>query len=195
MSGRPCKIAIAGTHSTGKTTLMRRLEDELAGRGFRPAYVHDSAVSARDLGFPILRDHTFDSTAWIMAEAIRLEAVASLTADVILVDRPVPDALGYLTAALRVTGRALPPGRLERLEAICAGWVGEYDVMLVTKLNPTIPIGPGRDDDGAFRAAAAEEIAAIMGRLAPRAMVVGPTDADEALRYTVAFAERHLAWA
>ncbi|WP_374944753.1 AAA family ATPase [Sphingomonas sp.] len=190
MSGRPCKIAIAGTHSTGKTTFMRRLQDELVRRGLRPAYVHDSAVNARELGFPILRDHTFESTAWIMAEAIRLETVASLTADVILVDRPVPDALGYLSAALRVTHRVLPPGRLERLEAICAAWVGEYDMMLVTELDPAVPIGPGRDDDNLFRAAAAEEIAAIMGRLAPDAMVVRSTDAEEALRCAIAVAKR-----
>jgi len=115
----PLQDRRAGTHSTGKTTFLPRLEKELTRRGFSTKYVHDSAVNARDLGFPILRDHTFESTAWFMAEAIRLETVASLSADVILADRPVPDALGYLIAALEVTGRSLALRRLDRLKAIC----------------------------------------------------------------------------
>ena len=191
MNRRPCKIAIAGTHSTGKTTLMRRTEAELTARGLSTAYVHDSAQSARDLGFPILSDHTFESTAWIMAEAIRLECVASLTAEVILIDRPVPDALGYLVAALKTTDRTLAPGRLERLEAVCAAWVGEYDLTFVTRLDRDIPIGPGRDDDEAFRVAAGEEIARIMSGLAPGATTVGAADADGAIATAIAFAERH----
>lgn len=191
MTSRPCKIAVAGTHSTGKTTFLRRLEDELARRGFSPRYVHDSAVNARDLGFPILRDHTFESTAWIMAEAIRLETVASLSADVILVDRPLPDALGYLVAALEVTGRSLTPGRLERLEAICTGWMGEYDLTFVTQLDRDIPIGPGCDDDHEFRIAAGLAVSSILSRVAPHAKVLGAQDADDALALAISFVERH----
>ena len=191
MKGRACKIAIAGTHSTGKTTFMKRLENELTARDFSPSYVHDSAENARDLGFPILRDHTFDSTAWIMAEAIRLESVASLSADVMLIDRPVPDALGYLVAALDVTGRALLPGRLDRLEAVCTAWVGEYDLIFLTELDLTIPIGPGRDDDDEFRVAAGNAITGILGRLAPDAKVLTSGNADQALQSAIAFAEDH----
>lgn len=191
MTSRPCKIAVAGTHSTGKTTFLRRLENELAGRDFSPRYVHDSAVIARDLGFPILRDHTFESTAWIMAEAIRLETVASLSADVILVDRPVPDALGYLVAALEVTNRSLPPSRLNRLEAICAAWMGEYDLLFVTELNQNILIGPGRDDDYEFRIAAGVAVTRILGRIAPNAKTLGADDAEDALALAISFAERH----
>lgn len=191
MRSRPYKIAVAGTHSSGKTTFLRRLEEELAGRGFSPRYVHDSAANARDLGFPILRDHTFESTAWIMAEAIRLETVASLSADVILVDRPVPDALGYLVAALEVTGRSLALDRLDRLEAMCKAWMGEYDLTFVTELNQGIPIGPGRDDDHEFRIAAGAAVARILSRIAPNAKPFGVHDADDALALAISFAERH----
>lgn len=191
MIGPPCKIAIAGTHSTGKTTFMRKLEEALLTRGFRPKYVHDSAVNARDLGFPILRDHTFESTAWIMAEAMRLETVASLTADVILVDRPIPDALGYLSAALAVTGRSLLPGRIERLEAICDAWIGEYNLVFVTELDRAIPIGPGRDDDDAFRVAAGVAISEILGRISPGFITLSAIGTDQALATAVEFIERH----
>jgi hypothetical protein len=178
MTSRPCKIAVAGTHSTGKTTFLRRLENELARRGFSPRYVHDSAVNARDLGFPILRDHTFESTAWIMA-------------DVILVDRPVPDALGYLVAALEVTGRSLAPGRLERLEAICTAWIGEYDLTFVTHLDQDISIGSGRDDDHEFRIAAGTAVSHLLRHIAPHAKGLGAHDADDALALAISFAERH----
>jgi hypothetical protein len=168
---------------------MSRLEDALRARGFTPATVHDSAVVARDLGFPILRDHTFESTAWLIAEAIRIETVASLSADIILVDRPVPDALGYLMAALAVTGRTLGPGRLERLDAICAAWVGEYDLIFVTKLDPDIPIGPGRDYDDLFRSAAGEAIATLLARLAPDHIRLLAGQVDAALSIAIDTAE------
>lgn len=190
MTSRPCKIAIAGTHSTGKTTFLHRLKDALFARGFSPEYVHDSAVKARELGFPILRDHTFESTAWLIAEAIRLETEASLTADVILVDRPVPDALGYLVAALDVTGRSLPIERIRRLESVCDAWVGEYDLIVVTELDQEIPIGPGRADDDTFRMAAGEAISNILKRIAPDAITLRADGSDDALATAVACAER-----
>jgi hypothetical protein len=172
---------------------MRRLETELKARKFKPAYVHDSAATACDLGFSILRNHDFESTAWMIANAIQLEALASLKADVILIDRPVPDALGYLIAALGVTGRKLAVGKLERLEALCAAWVDEYDLILVTELDRSVPIGPGRDDDEPFRVAAAEAISDVLTRLAPGRVVVSAREADKAYRLAIDEAEKHRA--
>lgn len=165
MSAKPYKIAVAGTHSTGKTTFLSTLKDELEALGDRVAYVHDSAVNARELGFPILGDHTFESTAWLMGRAIELEVAASLTADVILVDRPVPDALGYLIAALRHTGRSLEVGRIERLEAMCLAWAGDYDLLFLTRLDSSVPLGPGRDPDLNFRVAAATAVTEVVNRM------------------------------
>jgi nucleoside-triphosphatase THEP1 len=91
---RSIKIGVAGTHSTGKSTFLSTLTSTLNDRGFVIGGVSDLASRASDLGFPILADHTFESTLWIMAECMRQEAELSLTCDVILVDRPVPDALG-----------------------------------------------------------------------------------------------------
>lgn len=127
----------------------------------------------------------------MMAEAIRLETMASLTADVILVDRPVPDALGYLVAALDVTGRTLEDGRLKRLDAISAAWVDEYDLILMTELDGSIPIGPGRDNDERFRVAAGLAIASLLERIAPGHVIVRAEGAEEALRIAIDTAERH----
>ena len=165
---RPFKIAIAGTHSTGKSTFAARLMARIRGLPLRATVVHDSAQEARDLGFPILSEHTFDSTSWLIGNAMRLEADASLRADVIIVDRPVPDALGYLHAALSYTGRKLDDGRLERLERICETWVAEYDLFFVTELDTSVPLGAGRDGNEQFRRAAAAAVAEVVERMVSR---------------------------
>ena len=171
---RVTKIAVAGTHSTGKTTFLKGLEERLISAGHAVAYVHGSAAEAQDLGFPILKNHTFESTAWLVGQAIRLETAATLTADVILIDRPVPDAFGYLIAALRMTHRSIDQARLGRLEAICRAWTQEYDLVFATQLDESIPIGPDRDRDAAFRAGADEAIGEILARLAPDHHVLTP---------------------
>lgn len=168
------KIAVAGTHSTGKTTFLKGLEEHLTSAGHAVAYVHGNAAEAQDLGFPILKNHTFESTAWLIGQAIRLETAATLTADVILIDRPVPDAFGYLSAALRMTNRSVDQARLERLEAICKAWIKEYDLVFATRLDESIPVGPNRDGDGAFRAAADQAIGEVLARLAPDHHILTP---------------------
>ena len=70
MTGPYCKVAVAGAHSTGKSTFSRRLQSELLERGVDVACAHTSANRAKALGFPILAEHTFHSTVWIMAETI-----------------------------------------------------------------------------------------------------------------------------
>ncbi|MGH3923755.1 MAG: AAA family ATPase, partial [Pseudonocardiaceae bacterium] len=94
------KIAVTGTHSTGKTTFLAALDRALTELGYAVAKVADLAEEAAERGFPILHRHTPHSTLWIMARGIALELEAALWADVVLVDRPVPDALGYYHAAL-----------------------------------------------------------------------------------------------
>ncbi|WP_240705293.1 AAA family ATPase [Pacificoceanicola onchidii] len=185
---RVVKIAVAGTHSTGKTTFMKDLEKRLIEAGHVVAYVHDSAAEARDVGFPILSNHTFESTAWLIAQAIRLETAATLKANVILIDRPVPDALGYLIAALRTTNRSIDQQRLERLEAICEAWVKEYDLIFATRLDENIPIGPGRDDNHVFRSAAGKAVAEVMAKLAPEHCILTPENFEESIALSIRLA-------
>lgn len=188
----PFRIAVAGTHSTGKTTFLTRLKELFEQRGLVVAYVHDSAVNAQDKGFPILAEHTFESTAWLMARAIELEAEATLSADVILVDRPVADALGYLQAALLHTSRSIAPARLEALEQICAAWAPEYDLAFLTVLDPSVELGEGRDGDALFRARAAEEVTRIVDRFMPDRHLLFQGGAETALAFAItAFDDPH----
>jgi len=101
-------IAVAGTHSTGKSTFLGAVRSALEKEGMVVGSVSDKASDCRSAGFEILHKHTFESTLWIMSSVIQGELEAGLSADVVLVDRPVPDALGYLEAALEPQHSAIP---------------------------------------------------------------------------------------
>jgi predicted ATPase len=148
------KLAIAGTHSTGKTTLLNSVADALRGKGHTVARVSDLAVEARNCGFPILRDHTFASTLWIMARGITLELEAELRADVVLIDRPVPDAMGYLVAALKHRGGRLSKPELDYLQMLVKQHAATYHRIFKTTIDQSKPIDSNklRDMDPRFRA-------------------------------------------
>jgi predicted ATPase len=175
----PIKIAITGTHSSGKTTFLERLTEAISRPGLRIHRIGDLARKAQDRGFPILKDHTFESTLWIVAECMRCEAEASLDNDVILVDRPVVDALGYLHAALRVSGRRLDSRRLEELTTIVTAHTPDYDVLVMTALNKAVDLGEGRDRDADFREAAADEIERLVSGITKDALILGSDNKDD----------------
>lgn len=163
----PIRIAVAGAHSTGKSTFLSNVESRLTQHGLKVGRVLDLAQAASDLGFPILQEHVYESTLWIMAQGMRLEMEASKDTDVVLVDRPVPDALGYLLAALDVTHRQEP--RLPELRAIAQAHAGYYDWLACTILDETVELGPDRDKDPVFRRRAAERIAMLVDEFVPDA--------------------------
>ena len=181
MIARPLKIAITGTHSTGKSTFLDALEAQLRAQDLAIERFGSLALEAQGLRFPILRGHTVDSTLWIMAECMRREAVATRTADVILIDRPVSDALGYLEAALEVSGRTVSAPRLETVRSIARAYLGEYDVIIETILDPDVPLGPGRDLDHELRAAAARHINAFAAEYGPNRLTLTSTNQADVL--------------
>ena len=187
MTLRPIKIGVAGTHSTGKSTFLMSLAELLERRGFEIGRISNLAQSAQSLGFPILTGHTFESTLWIMAECMRQEAEASLTCDVILVDRPVLDALGYLEAALEVTDRHVDQRRLDELRTIARAHSTDYDLLIVTTLDPTVRLGEGRDQDQKFREAAARHIAALTANYAPNALQMTSMNIAEIVGVAIEF--------
>ena len=172
MTGAYCKVAVAGAHSTGKSSFVARLQRGLLERGVDAACAHTSANRAKALGFPILAEHTFQSTAWMIAETMQQEMLAALRSKVVLVDRPVPDAVGYLQAALSHTGRVLEKEKLQRLDSICASWIEEYDLVIVTELDPSVPLGADRDTDHGFRVAAGEAIKGVVSRMTHKHFVL-----------------------
>ncbi|WP_190234331.1 hypothetical protein, partial [Mesorhizobium sp. M4A.F.Ca.ET.050.02.1.1] len=142
-------------------------------------------------GFPILTNHTYESTLWIIAEGMRQEAEALLTSDIVLVDRPVPDALGYLTAALEVSSRTINRERLSELQTVVAAHATRYDLLIITELDHAIPLGPERDTNEAFRVAAGQHVAAVIDQVRPQAICMTSKNADEVVAGAVERALNH----
>lgn len=173
------KIGIAGAHSTGKSTFVHAVEKSLAVDGIPIAKIANLATRAQEVGFPILSEHTFESTLWIMAECMSKEMEASLSAKVILVDRPVPDALGYLIAALEVSGRSIGKQRLSALKQIVAAHINDYDYLITTDLDHSVALGEGRDTDEKFRVSAGRCVAEVINEFAPHAVVMTTDNAQQ----------------
>jgi len=187
MNPRPIKIGIAGTHSTGKSTLISKIRQGVAERGLAVGCISDLATRAKALGFPILTQHTYESTLWIMAECLRQEAEASLSREVVLIDRPLFDALGYFEAALEISGRCAQPRQLEELRSLAGAHTPEYDLLIVTILDNSVTLGAGRDQNAFYREAAGRHIARFAARFAPGALQMTSTNAAEVATATVNF--------
>ncbi|MFE9121401.1 AAA family ATPase [Streptomyces sp. NPDC007172] len=150
------RIGVMGTHSTGKTLLMRRIEMELRGRDIPVARTGSLGRRAALVPLPKMHRHTTDSTRWVMATGIadEIAAAARLDADapvrVVLADRAGWDALAYHRAALEWRGET--PMRTER-EALhrLAGAQDPYDLLFATVLDPDMPIAPKHDYDERYR--------------------------------------------
>ncbi|WP_169812197.1 AAA family ATPase [Nocardia xishanensis] len=164
---RPVTIAVTGTHSTGKSTFLQRLADRLHRDRIQVAVVADLGAEAMERGLPILANHTWVSTLWIISRGMSLEVQAWMQADVVLVDRPVSDALGYYEAALECRGQQPNPANIYQLEELVVRHARNYDLVLRTVLDPTIPLdlSKPRGTDLGFRALADRHVAKVTERL------------------------------
>jgi hypothetical protein len=167
MVDRPVIVGVTGTHSTGKSTFLARLAHQLRLQNLEVSMVADLGEEAKQMGMPILFNHTWVSTLWIITRGISNELQAWLHADVVLVDRPVPDALGYYFAALNHRGQRAQPHELNQLKTLVRDHSRRYDIIFRTTLDPSIPIGDNkiRDDNAAFRTLADEHIRLVLDDL------------------------------
>jgi len=163
-------IGITGTHSTGKSTFVANLKQRATERGITVATISDTATKCQDAGFKVLTDHTFESTLWILCSVIRAELEAALLADLVLVDRPVPDALGYLEAALEMTGRVISEKERAYLYGLAASHTQRYSLLFKTELDTSIPLGEDRDTNIEFRESAGKWISRTLDTLEIQAL-------------------------
>jgi nicotinamide riboside kinase len=149
---KPIRIGVLGTHSTGKTTLLKRIEMELRGHGVTVARTGRLAKRAAAIGLPKMQHHTAASTEWIIAQGIADEIAATAAgAEVILADRASLDALAYLQAALEYRGENLHRLEKERLRLLTSTQLPKYDLLLATLLDPDVPVDDSHDYDARYR--------------------------------------------
>lgn len=103
----PIKIAFAGTHGTGKTTLMLELAFHLKKNGYN---VHLVSETARECPLPINEESTVESQLWIFGEMLKREQEAvKYSKDFILCDRTLLDTLAYTKRVAPETAKTLDP--------------------------------------------------------------------------------------
>ncbi|MGW7711610.1 AAA family ATPase [Streptomyces sp. NPDC054771] len=159
----PIRIGVLGTHSTGKTMLLKRIEMELCGHGVTVARTGRLAKRAADIGLPKMHNHTIDSTEWIITQGIADEIVGvAQGAEVILADRAPLDAIAYFNAATEFRGE--PAHRLDRdrLRLLALTQVPKYNLLLATVLDPSAPVREGHDYDAQYRALVDRHVHALL---------------------------------
>lgn len=92
MTKKATKIAIMGTHGTGKTTLSYKLATHFKEKGKNIKIVQEVA---RSCPFPINAGMTKEAALWIYHEHSRKELEASEKHDVVICDRSYLDSLLY----------------------------------------------------------------------------------------------------
>lgn len=191
---RPVTVGVLGTHSTGKSTFLARLAHELRRHDFEVATVADLGEQAQRIGLPILSSHTFTSTLWIITRGISDELEAWLHADVVLVDRAVPDALGYYRAALAYRQEAPDAAAVAHLETLVEAHSRYYDLMLRTTLDPSIPLGDNktRNSDIDFRVLADHYISRVLHEMRLPHELLPADGQDRALARVLAFTAARL---
>ncbi|GHG00110.1 AAA family ATPase [Streptomyces albogriseolus] len=151
-SARPLRIGVIGTHSTGKTTLLKRIEMELRGHGLTVARTGRLGKRAAAVGLPKMQHHTVQSTEWVIAQGIldEINAVAQ-GAEVVLIDRAAHDAIAYFEAAMAFRAETPPRIERERLLTLASTQLPKYDLLFATVLDESMPVDTGHDYDAHFR--------------------------------------------
>lgn len=173
-------IGVAGTHSTGKSTFCADLRKVLEVKGIRVEAIPSFGALAVEQGIPLLTQHTYDSTMWFIDRTLEAEHAARVNADVVLVDRPVMDAVAYWNAAVEYRGCDLATHEVEAIGAVMMNHSPNYTTVLATKLDPSIALGPGRDTDSRYRASVDTHLHALLERHSIHHKVLTPA-AREAL--------------
>lgn len=179
------KVAISGTHSTGKTTFLLRLAQMLTACNIR---VHVITEVARSCPLPVSSRLSASAALWIVTTTVASEVAAGFNCPVLLVDRPVLDAWAYL-AAVRTS--EMPKEHEKRdlalTESIIRSWVTTYDLIIQTVLDPSIPIVDDtfRDTIQHFRCTVAREMISAAHHFSVRPRFLPSDGMEEVLESTV----------
>lgn len=119
---RYMKIAIIGTHSTGKTTLIRKLGYVLEAHGYEIKFLEELS---RKCPMPINEHTSFEAQLWIQTHQIREEHQLAQDNTVLLCDRSTLDNFAYLQ-------RSSADKDLSEIEHTAADHMQTYDIIFKT---------------------------------------------------------------
>ncbi|MFI6695501.1 AAA family ATPase [Streptomyces sp. NPDC050433] len=154
---QPIRIGVMGTHSTGKTTLLKRIEMELRAHGIPVARTGRLGKRAALTGLPKMQHHTAASTEWVITQGIADEIAAAARPapepiQVVLADRAAWDALAYFHAAQQWRQKTHDLLECERLRLLASTQAQKYNLLLATVLDEALPVESKHDYDARYRA-------------------------------------------
>lgn len=136
------KIAIIGTHSTGKTTLKEHIGNELAATGHSVAHLPEFA---RLCPFPINQTTTLEAQTWILEQQMLHEYIAHQPGVFLLCDRATIDNFAYMH-------RATNGKDINGYENLAVDHMQTYDYVFKTTMLDIDPLyDKVRSTDGTFR--------------------------------------------
>ena len=138
----PIKIAIIGTHSTGKSTIIRHLRARLEGCGYTIAILKELS---RQCPLPIDRNTTYDAQRWIQDQHVLREPQLMTMCDILICDRSSLDNFAYMQRGAQEHDLA------EDEQRAVAHMESYTHVFKTTKLNLPAEDDGVRDTDQAFR--------------------------------------------
>jgi len=157
------KVAFVGSHGVGKTTLCYGLAARLKARDVAVEVVHEVV---RRCPLPIEGETAAAAQSWILHTQIAEELVAQARYPVAVCDRSALDNYVY---------RLLAAGRDESLEALLAGWLPTYDLLVHVPIVADPRPDGFRSPDPGFQQAVEERLAR---ELAERALPVLALDSQ-----------------
>ena len=153
------KIAVVGTHGTGKTTLATKLYLHAVEHGYNTRLIHEVA---RDCPLGINEKFNLKSAAWIVSEHIKRELDAEAKgAKIIICDRSAIDPSMYLKP---IVDNRVDDSIAMQLWVLGYRWLQTYDYIVWMR-----PSGQKIQDDGiravdlAFQQQVDENFSVTMG--------------------------------
>lgn len=109
------KIALSGTHGTGKTTKVFQLARDIKLNQASPEvmqYVKSKNMTilcevARDCPYPINGETSVEAQTWIFTEQVKRELDMAIRYDTIVLDRPIFDSVAYTMRIDRKLGESM----------------------------------------------------------------------------------------
>jgi thymidylate kinase len=146
------KIALIGSHGTGKTTLCFDLAARLQRLDFSVEIVKEVA---RRCPLPLNRETTLDAQRWILHQQVADELEAAGLFEAVICDRSVLDNYAYLVSSLGVR---------EELEPLVADWLTTYDALFKVPILQAPRFDGTRDLSEGFQAEIDAQIDSLLVR-------------------------------